>query len=87
MTNCDHAQAGGTAYKARGMGRNEQGRSFWQKLVYSRLVSWGREYNSISYYFSRNFFESRNLWLPARAFVDHWLDSMMAAGVGPPGYC
>jgi REP element-mobilizing transposase RayT len=35
---------------------------FWDELVYSRLVSFGREFERVSTYFIKNLFEAHGLW-------------------------
>ena len=39
--------------KGRGLARK-----FWDSLVFSRLVSWGREYRTLEIYFVKNLLES-----------------------------
>lgn len=35
---------------------------FWDKLAYSRIVSWGREFETLAKYFVKNLFESKGFW-------------------------
>jgi len=35
---------------------------FWDELVYSRIVTWGREFNIIKSYFIKNLFEAHGVW-------------------------
>jgi REP element-mobilizing transposase RayT len=35
---------------------------FWDELVYSRIVTWGREFEAIKTYFIKNLFEAHGLW-------------------------
>ena len=39
----------------------EKGRRFWDHLVYTRIVSWGRELKAVTTYFIKNIFEAEGL--------------------------
>ncbi len=80
--------AGAVAFRITGAKKTEpnpKGR-FWDKLLYSRIVSWGREYENLRDYFTKNFFESVGLWWGK---TDSWLrpmrESFQEAGLRPPG--
>jgi REP element-mobilizing transposase RayT len=49
------ARAGGAPEKAKGCAKNQ--RKFWSFLLYSRQVSWGREFKKVSEYIERNVLE------------------------------
>ena len=73
------------AKKGQGLERNTNGRSFWEKLAFSRIVEWGRQYKKVHDYFTKNFFESQGLWFGKHdAWTSPWLSSLVEAGVGPP---
>ena len=77
--------AGAVAFQITGA-RKTKPRKFWNKLVYSRLVTWGREHEVLHDYLTKNFFESKGLWWGPN---DSWFrpvrESLIAAGLGPPG--
>ena len=54
--------AGEVAFQITGAKKGAGKGGFWDRLVYSRIVSWGRQYDIISLYFTKNFFESVGLW-------------------------
>ncbi len=58
---------------------------FWDRRPYSRLVTWGREFNALAKYFTKNFLESFGI---ARgidgAILGKVLNSLRAAGFAPP---
>jgi REP element-mobilizing transposase RayT len=58
---------------------------FWEKLPYSRLVTWGREFLALKRYLVKNMFEAAGLWNRKRepGLKIFWL-SLREAGVGPP---
>ncbi len=64
---------------------SETGEGFWDGLLYSRLVSWGREFRALSNYFTKNFLETfgvaRGINVDILAKV---LTSLRAAGFSPP---
>lgn len=39
----------------------EKGERFWDHLVYTRIVSWGRELKAVTTYFIKNIFEAEGL--------------------------
>lgn len=59
-------------------------RGFWDRLAYSRVVTWGREFDALKVYFIKNLFESKGFWNrkrePHLKFM--WV-SMKEAGIGP----
>ena len=76
---------GAVAFNITGAKKASPQGGFWEKRVYSRLVSWGREFDRIKEYFAKNFYEAKKLWTGAWD-VDFQpvLASMCEAGVGPP---
>jgi len=81
--------AGEIAFRITGAKKSTPRGGFWEKRVYSRLVTWGREFRSLCDYFTKNFFESKGLWAGAQdGWITPWLESMIeagiAVGVGPP---
>ena len=77
--------AGAVAFQVTDAKKASPQGGFWEKLAYSRLITWGREYKAIHDYFTKNFFESKGLWAGASdSFLSPWLLSMIQAGVGPP---
>ena len=77
--------AGAVAFQITGAKKASPKGGFWEKLAYSRIVSWGREYQGMKDYFTKNFLESKGLWWGKG---DSWLRpilvSLRKAGVGPP---
>ncbi|MGK5087315.1 transposase [Bdellovibrionota bacterium FG-2] len=73
------------AKKGEAFRKNERDEGFWDKLLYSRLVTWGREYDAMKKYLAKNFLEtfgvSREIDAGLRAMV---LGSLRAAGFAPP---
>ena len=60
---------GGIAFLVTGTRKGQKlGHRFWDKLAYSRIVSWGREFRAIETYFIKNLLES--LGIPRE---DFWL--------------
>lgn len=58
---------------------------FWEKRVYSRIVSWGREYDRLKEYFVKNLFESTGFKREQlEPVLKSLFSSLRAAGVGPP---
>ncbi|MGK5089817.1 hypothetical protein WDW86_19880 [Bdellovibrionota bacterium FG-2] len=61
------------------------GQGFWDKLLYSRLVTWGREFRALANYFTKNLLETFGV---ARgidaAILGKVLSSLRAAGFAPP---
>jgi hypothetical protein len=77
--------AGAVAFFVTNAKKSEPKGGFWDKLVYSQIVNWGRQYKSVRDYFTKNFFESKNLLAgPQDGWLTPWLLSMIEAGVGPP---
>jgi REP element-mobilizing transposase RayT len=66
-----------TGLIARSVTRAERGRrfgKFWDQLAYSRLVSWGNDFNNVIKYVARNAIEGAGLAKynrNARFFIDH----------------
>jgi len=54
--------AGEVAFQITGAKKGSAKGGFWDRLVYSRIVNWGRQYDTIHQYFTKNFFESVGLW-------------------------
>ncbi len=78
--------AGAVAFWVTGAKKASPKGGFWEKLVYSRMVIWGKQFKSISDYFTKNFFESKGLWAGKEdGWLTPWLLSLIEAGVGPPG--
>ncbi len=67
------------ATKANPVGR------FWEKLAYSRIVTWGREYLTLKAYLIKNLLEASGLWnrkkYPDLGFA---FASLREAGIPPP---
>lgn len=74
--------AGEVAFQVTGARKGESKGGFWEKLVYSRIVQWGREYDGLKDYLVKNFFEAKNPWWGKS---DSWLrpiqDSLEDAGL------
>jgi hypothetical protein len=49
------------AKKGSGLERNETGRGFWDRLVFTRIVSFGRDFNGVMQYLIKNLFEAAGL--------------------------
>jgi REP element-mobilizing transposase RayT len=49
------------AKKGLGLERNETGRGFWDRLVFTRIVSFGRDFNGVMKYLIKNLFEAVGL--------------------------
>jgi hypothetical protein len=78
--------AGAVAFKVTGARKGEAKGGFWHKLAYTTLVQWGRQYEAIKDYFTKNFFESKGLWAGKYdGWITPWLQSIVEAGAGPPG--
>jgi len=76
--------AGEVAFIVTGAKKSTPKGGFWEKRVYSRLVTWGREFRAIGDYFSKNFFESKGLWAGKKdGWITPWLESMIEAGMVP----
>jgi hypothetical protein len=61
------------AKKSNALERSENGRGFWDYLPYTRIVSWGRDFENLKLYFIKNLFEAAGLLTR----------KMKAAGVKP----
>jgi hypothetical protein len=59
--------AGVTAKLVTGARRGRPVGRFWDRLAYSRIVSWGREYRSVAAYVRQNEDEARGIRRPTRA--------------------
>jgi len=71
--------AGSIAFQVTGAKKaNAKGR-FWDKTLYSRLVSWGREFKRVTEYFTKNFLEARGLW------TGSWNPFETVFATAPPG--
>jgi REP element-mobilizing transposase RayT len=78
--------AGMIAFSITGAKKGAARGGFWRRLVYTTIVQWGRQYNAVKDYFTKNFFESKGLWAGKQdAWLTPWLESMISAGLGPPG--
>jgi REP element-mobilizing transposase RayT len=78
--------AGMIAFGVTGAKKGSAKGGFWHKLVYTTIVHWGRQYDRIKDYFTKNFFESKGLWAGKDdSWLSPWLKSMIEAGIGPPG--
>jgi REP element-mobilizing transposase RayT len=49
------------AKKGAGLERNETGRGFWDRLVFTRIVGFGRDFNGVMQYLIKNLFEAAGL--------------------------
>ncbi len=58
---------------------------FWDKLAYSRVISWGREFEALLKYLVANLFEAQGFWNRKQdpQLKIMWI-SMDEAGIGPP---
>lgn len=73
------------AFEVTGAKKGSAQGGFWEKRVYSRIVSWGREYDGLHGYMNLNFLESKGLpnfrresWFRELAL------SLKEAGFAPP---
>lgn len=58
---------------------------FWDHLPYSRVVTWGREFKTVTRYVIGNLFQAAGGWNKKRdPHLEVVLISMREAGVGPP---
>ncbi len=73
------------AKKGEAFRRPDDNEGFWDARPYSRLVTWGREFNALVKYITKNFLETfgiaREVSPELRAKV---LGSLQAAGFAPP---
>lgn len=51
--------AGGAPKRKKGCNKNQ--RKFWQLLIYSRIVTWGKEFKTVTRYIVQNTLEALNL--------------------------
>lgn len=49
------------ARKGAGLAKNEQGRSFWDHLAFTRIVTFGREFAGVARYLIKNLFEAAGI--------------------------
>jgi len=78
--------SGGIAFQITGSKKTHplQGK-FWDRLPYSRVVSWGKEFKSVTRYLIGNLFEAAGAWNRKRdPYLKVILLSMREAGVEPP---
>lgn len=54
--------AGSIAFRITGASKTNPVGRFWDELVYSRIVSWGREFETVMRYLVKNIFEAAGLW-------------------------
>lgn len=54
--------AGETAFLVTKAKKGQSKGGFWNALTFSRIMTWGREFKTVSEYFTKNFFESKGLW-------------------------
>lgn len=77
--------SGQIAQRITGATRAQPFGKFWDKLVYSRLVAWGRDYESVHFYIGQNLFEAggwNKKWAPE---FKRWFTQLKSAGMAPPG--
>ena len=54
--------AGEIAFQVTGAKKGSSRGGFWDRLVYSKIISWGSQFENVIQYFTKNFFESVGLW-------------------------
>jgi len=75
---------GRVAFEVTGARKGAGQGGFWDKLVYTRLVTWGREFEGLKSYLVRNLLESFGFGREGPDWLRAVAESLMAAGVGPP---
>ncbi len=54
--------AGAVAFEITGASKSRPVGRFWDGLAFTRVVSWGREFESVMCYLVKNLFEAAGLW-------------------------
>ncbi|OFZ21042.1 MAG: hypothetical protein A2X94_06840 [Bdellovibrionales bacterium GWB1_55_8] len=72
--------SGALAFQIMGARKTNAKGRFWDRTLYSRIISWGHEFKRVTEYFTKNFLESKGLWSGS------WDPfQVISNGVGPPG--
>ena len=59
------------AYSVTGARRGKPVGKFWDALVFTRIVQWGRDWRNLGTYFEKNFWEAKGM---PRDVVDLWFE-------------
>jgi REP element-mobilizing transposase RayT len=60
------------AKKGQALVKNDADRGFWDRIAYTRIVSWGREFKTLENYILKNLFEAAGLSPRKADSVEDW---------------